>query len=140
MRKLLQGSASPQVNLSADEKLQLLNWVYRNAKHHWLSPNGPLRSSQEGGAHVAIIDDVCLSALALISKQHDSKRPVIFRNNLHVSHCSSASINNPRVDVLDFLWSSLKHVDILTYQAPSQIEDPFMPRSKVGYTLASVDK
>ncbi|KAJ5240702.1 uncharacterized protein N7469_002293 [Penicillium citrinum] len=44
------------------------------------------------------------------------------------------------VDVLGFLWSSLKHVDILTYQAPSQIEDPFMPRSKVGYTLASVDK
>lgn len=137
---MLQGSCSSEVELATDEKLQVLNWVHRNAEHHWLRNNGPLRQPQDGGVHVVIIEDESLSALALISKQHDPKRPVIFHIHNDVRVNSPASTNSPQSQAFDFIWSTLKHVDVLACQEPKSLESPLIPRRKVGYLLASVDR
>ncbi|CAG8086779.1 unnamed protein product [Penicillium nalgiovense] len=139
MQNMLQGNSTPGEDLTADEELQLLNWVYGNAKHHWLCYNGPLRPAQEGGVDVVIIDDPFLSALALISKQHDPKRPVIFHSHLNIHNVSDISADVPQSKVFDFLWSTLQHVDILACQALSTLESRLIPRKKVGYMLASLD-
>lgn len=136
----MQGSCSSQVKLTTDEKLQVLDWVHRNAETHWLCHSGPLRLPQDGGVHVVIIEDACLSALALISKQHDPKRPVIFHSHNDVHVDSPASTDSPQSQAFDFIWSTLKHVDVLACQGPKSLETPLIPRRKVGYLLASVDR
>lgn len=137
---MLQGSFSSEVELTTDEKLQVLNWVHRNAEHHWVCNNGPLRQPQDGGAHVVIIEDASLSALALISKQHDPKRPVIFHSQTDVRVNSPASTDSPQSQAFDFIWSTLKHTDVLACQKQKGLESPLIPRRKVGYLLASVDR
>jgi hypothetical protein len=140
IQNILKGISSPEEHLTMDEELQLLNWVYKNAKHHWLCYNGPLRRAQEGGVDIVIIDDPFLSSLALISKQHNPNRPVIFHNRMNIHIDPAASAGDARTEVFDFIWRTLQHVDILACQAPSTLESRLIPESKVGYTLATVDK
>jgi hypothetical protein len=140
MEKILQGISSPEEHLTIDEELQLLNWVHKNAKRHWLCYNGPLRRAQEGGVDIVIIDDLFLSALALISKQHNPKRPVIFHSRMNIYIDPAASPGDVRTEVFDFIWRTLYQVDILACQAPSTLESRLIPGNKVGYTLATIDK
>ncbi|KAJ5293561.1 hypothetical protein N7508_008382 [Penicillium antarcticum] len=140
MQRILQGISSPEEHITTDEELQLLNWVYKNAKHHWLCHNGPLRRAQEGGVDIVIIDDPFLSALALISKQHSPKRPVVFHSRMNIHIDPAASAGDARTEVFDFIWRTLRHVDILACQAPSKLKSRLIPEDKVFYTLATVDK
>jgi hypothetical protein len=140
MRNILEEISSPDEHITTDEELQLLNWVYKNAKHHWLCSNGPLRRVQEGGVDIVIVDDPFLSVLALISKQNDPKRPVIFHSRIDIPLDPAASNGQAKSEVYDFIWRTLQHVDILACRASGTLESPLIPRNKVGYMLASVDK
>ncbi|KAJ6038316.1 heat shock trehalose synthase [Penicillium canescens] len=140
MQKMLEGISTPENHLTTDEELQLLNWVYENAQHHWLRSNGPLRQAQDGGADVVIVDDPILSVLALISKQHDPKRPVIFHSRINMRIDPAVSGGLAKTEVFDFIWRTLQHADILACQALSTLESRLIPGNKVGYMLATVDK
>lgn len=140
LQNLLQGSSTHEEPLTTEEKLQLLNWVYRNAQHRWLSHGGPLRPRQAGGVNVVIISDPSLTALALISKQQDPKRPVIFESRMHIHKCPRGMVSDPQKEAFDFIWSTLSHADILACQAPSKLDSRLIPQSKVGYVMASVDR
>ncbi|KAJ5558862.1 heat shock trehalose synthase [Penicillium sp. DV-2018c] len=120
MQKMLEGISTPEEHLTTDEELQLLNWVYKNAKHHWLCSNGPLRRAQEG--------------------QHDPKRPVLFNSRINMPIDPAASDDQAKTAVFDFIWRTLQHVDILACQASSTLESGLIPGNKVGYMLATVDK
>ncbi len=52
IHNILQGVAEPDVRISAEEKQTLVDWIGDNAKRYWLSPGGPLRPAEEGGADV----------------------------------------------------------------------------------------
>jgi len=136
----LEGVPSTEEYLTTDEELQLLDWVYRNAKHHWMSHNGPLVSAEKGGVDLVVIDDPSLSSLAIMSKEHDHKRPVIFHSRMNIRDDLPESVGNLQTQVFEFIWSTLKHVDILACQATSTVASQLVPRSKVGYMLASTDK
>lgn len=140
MQKMLEGISTPEEHLTTDEELQLLNWVYENAQHHWLRSNGPLRRAQDGGADVVIVDDPFLSVLALISKQHDPKRPVIFHSRINMPIDPDVSGSLAKTEVFDFIWRTLQHADILACQALRTLESRLIPGNKVGHMLATVDK
>jgi hypothetical protein len=78
----------PSQPLTTDEELHILQWIDKSAKRYLLTKGGPLLPRSEGGADVVIISDAILSSLALIAKQLDPRRPVIFENHLHVYHDS----------------------------------------------------
>lgn len=55
VHNVLQGVAAPGLYISDAEKKTLMDWIEDNAKRYWLSPGGPLRPVEEGGADVIIV-------------------------------------------------------------------------------------
>ena len=55
VHNVLQGVAAPGLYITDEEKKTLMDWIEDNAKRYWLSPGGPLRPVEEGGADVIIV-------------------------------------------------------------------------------------
>lgn len=51
----LQGVEKPDDVLTDEHKDVLIDWMRDNANRYWLSPGGPLRKPEEGGADVIIV-------------------------------------------------------------------------------------
>jgi hypothetical protein len=101
----------------------------------------PCRS--EGGADVVIISDAILSSLALIAKQSDPRRPVIFENHLHVYHDSKHNGVDRRQtenQTFAFLRARVREVDLLVSQEPKAFAPPLMPMKQVGYMPVAADQ
>lgn len=92
----------------------------------------------EGGVDVIIISDPSLTPLALISKQQDFERPVIFDSRVHIY--SPSTVSGPQSEAFEFIWSTLSHADVFACQAPTELDSCLVPRNKVGYVMASVDR
>ncbi|KAJ5152548.1 hypothetical protein N7492_009828 [Penicillium capsulatum] len=140
LHSLLQRPQIREEPLTTDEELQLLNWVERNAERDFLGPNSPLCPPQEGGVDVVVISDPVLSALARISKQQCPTRPVIFSGRIDIHDSQSESTGNKQHDAFRFVWSTLNYADVFACQAPTQLDSRYVPKSKVGYVMASVDR
>ncbi|KKK21360.1 hypothetical protein ARAM_002646, partial [Aspergillus rambellii] len=140
MQDILQGVGGADEQLTTDEELRILEWVYTTAKRYWLNQGGPLRPIAEGGADVIVIDDGILSPLALISKQEDPTRPVVFENRLHIQEERVLNPASPQYQAWDFLRARLKHVDLLVCQEPREFCPSLMPEKKVGFVTAAVDQ
>lgn len=132
----------PSLPLTTDEELHILEWVYKTAERYWLTKGGPLIPKSEGGADVVIISDAILSSLALIAKQSDPRRPVIFENHLH--HHRSEHYREDRTQqdnqTFEFLRAQLREVDLLVSQEPEASAPRLMPMNQVGYIPVSVDQ
>lgn len=137
---MLRGSSNPELPLTAEDKIQLLDWVNRNAQDHWLKHQGPLRPRWEGGVDVVIISDPSLTPLALISKQQDFERPVIFDSRVDIHERLPGMVSGPQSEAFGFIWSTLCHADVFACQAPTELDSCLVPRNKVGYVMASVDR
>lgn len=94
----------------------------------------------EGGVDVVIISDPSLAPLALISKQQDFERPVIFDSRVHIHKCLPEMVSSPQSEAFGFIWSTLSHADVFACQAPTELDSDLVPRNKVGYVMASVDR
>lgn len=55
MHNILQGVSKPHEIINAEEKKMLVEWIEENANRYWLSPGGPLRPPEEGGADVIVV-------------------------------------------------------------------------------------
>jgi alpha,alpha-trehalose phosphorylase (configuration-retaining) len=55
MHNILQGVSKPGEWISAEDKKMLTDWIDDNASRYWLSPGGPLRPPEEGGADVIVV-------------------------------------------------------------------------------------
>lgn len=140
MENILHCANTQGAHLAVDEELRILEWVYTTAKRYWLNDDGPLRPRSKGGADVVVISDAILSPLALISKQSDPKRPVIFENRLHVHDGSVNDKSSAEYQTWDFLRARLKDVDLLVCQEPKGLAPPLMLGKDVGYISPAIDQ
>ncbi|QKX63329.1 uncharacterized protein TRUGW13939_10499 [Talaromyces rugulosus] len=145
VQRILHCVEAPSQPLSADEELGILEWVYKTAKRYWLTKGGPLLPASDGGADVVVISDAILSSLALIAKQSDPWRPVVFENRLHVHHWAEDRDNDDNRrrwenQTLEFLRARLKHVDLLVSQEPKAFAPSLLPMKQVGYIPVAIDQ
>jgi hypothetical protein len=140
VQRILHCVETPTQPLTADEELRILEWVYMTAQRYWLSKDGPLLPASEGGADVVVISDAILSSLALIAKQSDPRRPVIFENRLHVHHDIGSDRRQPENQTFEFLRERLRDVDLLVSQEPKACAPLLMPIKQVGYMPVAIDQ
>ncbi|KAL4749629.1 hypothetical protein BDW72DRAFT_131478 [Aspergillus terricola var. indicus] len=140
VQRILHCVETPTQPLTTDEELRILEWVYKTAQRYWLSKDGPLLPASEGGADVVVIGDAILSSLALIAKQSDPQRPVIFENRLHVHYGIDSDHRQPENQTFEFLRERLRDVDLLVSQEPKACAPRLMPIEQVGYMPVAVDQ
>jgi hypothetical protein len=140
MRDILEGLGNSLKCLSFDEELEILEWVYENARRYWLQHNGPLQPRSKGGVNVVVIDSAPLLSLALLSKQQDPGRPVLYENRLMVQNNMAEDSNSPSARVWDFVQTRSEHVDLLVSPIPKVLAPQILPRKRVGYIPVSVDQ
>ncbi|OGM43803.1 putative heat shock trehalose synthase [Aspergillus bombycis] len=140
MQDSLEGLNAPGDFLTIDEELLILQWVYENARRYRLCEDDPLQARSKGGADIVIIDDVSLTPAALLSKQIDPKRPVIFENRVQIQRSVLQDLRNLSTRPWDFLRERLKYVDLVVSQGPKELVPDIMPEKKVGYIPVSVDQ
>ncbi|KAE8330452.1 hypothetical protein BDV39DRAFT_170628 [Aspergillus sergii] len=94
MQDSLEGLCARDDPITIDEEMCILQWVYENARRYWLCEDDPLQARSKGGADIVVIDDVPLTPAALLSKQTDPGRPVIFENRLQVQRSALQDARN----------------------------------------------
>jgi hypothetical protein len=77
VHNILQGVSKLDEWISTEEKTTLTDWIQDNAKRYWLSPGGPLRPPEEGGANVIIVSYMV----------QDSERSVLTESRLMIPRC-----------------------------------------------------
>lgn len=75
-----------------------------------------------------------------MSKQQDFERPVIFDSRVDIHERLPGMVSGPRSEAFGFIWSTLCHADLFACQAPTELDSCPVPRNKVGYVMASVDR
>ncbi|KAM0088622.1 hypothetical protein ACP6JD_008022 [Aspergillus fumigatus] len=127
MRDILEGLDKSLGYLSFDEELEILEWVQENARRYWLLHNGPLQPRSKGGVDVLVIDSAPLLPLALLSKQQDPGRPVLYENRLMLQSNMAEYPNTPSARAWDFVQTRTEHVDLLV--------SPFRPSDETMIIL-----
>ncbi|GIJ89488.1 hypothetical protein Asppvi_008430 [Aspergillus pseudoviridinutans] len=140
MRDILDGLDNSLKHLSFDEELEILEWVYENARRYWLRHNGPLQPRSKGGVHVVVIDSAPLLPLALLSKQQDPGRPVLYENRLMFQNDMVVDPRSPSARVWDFVQKRASDVDLLVSSVPKELAPQVLPQKRVGYIPVSVDQ
>jgi hypothetical protein len=140
MRDILEGLDKSLGYLSFDEELEILEWVQENARRYWLLHNGPLQPRSKGGVDVLVIDSAPLLPLALLSKQQDPGRPVLYENRLMLQSNMAEYPNTPSARAWDFVQTRTEHVDLLVSPVPKLLAPQILPRKHVGYIPVSIDQ
>ncbi|GLA93918.1 hypothetical protein AtubIFM57143_000771 [Aspergillus tubingensis] len=140
MQDTLEGLGDPLSDITINDELLILDFAYSNARRYWLCENGPLRPRAEGGVDVVIIDSAPLLTLALLSKQQDPGRPVIFESSLQPQGESLNDPNSPQSRAWDFIRTRLTHVDLVVSLLPKELAPRIMLEENVGYMSFSIDQ
>ncbi|GIJ98882.1 hypothetical protein Aspvir_001004 [Aspergillus viridinutans] len=140
MRDTLEGLDDSLNYLSFDEELEILEWVYENARRYWLRHSGPLQPRSKGGIDLVVIDSAPLLPLALLSKQQDPGRPVLYENRLMFQNGMAVDPSGPSARAWDFVQTRSSDVDLLVSPVPPELAPQILPRKSVGYIPVSVDQ
>ncbi|KAI3058669.1 hypothetical protein CBS147353_10701 [Aspergillus niger] len=140
MQDTLEGLGDTLSDITVNDELLILDFAYTNARRYWLCENGPLRPRAEGGVDVVIIDSAPLLTLALLSKQQDPERPVIFESSLQAHGDSLGDPNSPQSRAWDFIRTGLTQVDLVVSLLPKELAPRIMAEDNVGYMSFSVDQ
>ncbi|KAK4131279.1 glycosyltransferase family 4 protein [Trichocladium antarcticum] len=139
IHNILQGVSHPDQRILAEEKQAILDWINENATRYWFSEGGPLRSPEEGGADIVIIDDPQMPGLIPLIKKATPDRPVLYRSHIQIRSDLVAKEGSPQADIWDFLWSNIQGCDMFISH-PIPIFVPHnVPREKVVYLPATTD-
>jgi len=139
IHNILQGVAEEGVRITAEEKQVLVDWIGDNAKRYWLSPGGPLRPAEEGGADVIMIDDPQMPGLIPLIKKLTPNRPVLYRSHIQIRGDLAVQEGTPQADVWQFLWQNIKLADMfISHPIPSFVPSN-VPASSVAYLPATTD-
>ncbi|GLB09741.1 hypothetical protein AtubIFM57258_005668 [Aspergillus tubingensis] len=136
---ILQGVAAPDERLSNEDWEKVIDWINENAKRYWLSPGGPLRPPEEGGADVIIIDDPQMPALIPIAKKLAPNRPVIFRSHIQIRSDLIDQPGSPQADTWSWIWKQVQQADLFISHPVSIFVPKDVPDEMVGYMPASTD-
>ncbi|GKZ90577.1 hypothetical protein AnigIFM59636_002496 [Aspergillus niger] len=139
MQDTLEGLGDTSSDISVKDELLILDFAQVNARRDRLCPDGPLRP-HEGGVDVVIIDSAPLLTLALLSKQLDPERPVIFGSSLQPQGDSLEGTNRPRSRAWDSIRTRLTHVDLVVSLLPKELAPGILAEESVGYMSFSVDQ
>ncbi|RHZ45094.1 putative heat shock trehalose synthase [Aspergillus thermomutatus] len=140
MRDILEGLNDSLKYLSVDDELEILEWVYENGRRYWLRHNGPLLPRSKGGVDVVVIDSAPLLTLALLSKQQDPQRPVLYENRLMLQNSIVEDPNSPSARAWDFIQTRLEHVDLVVSPVPNPLAPHILPRKHIGFIPVCVDQ
>ncbi|KAI1434011.1 glycosyltransferase family 4 protein [Xylaria sp. CBS 124048] len=132
MHNILQGVSQPGQRLSEDERDMISEWISHNAEGSWLSPGGPLRPVEEGGAHVIVVDDPQMPTLIPLIKILTPNRPVIFRSHIQIRGDLINLEGSPQREAWDFLWEGIRLSDLfISHPIPG-----FVPKEVGGDMVA----
>ncbi|RFU31921.1 hypothetical protein B7463_g4431, partial [Scytalidium lignicola] len=135
----LQGVEKPDNVVRQEDKDLLVDWIKDNATRYWLSPGGPLRKPEEGGADVIIIDDPQMPGLIPLIKEITPDRPVLYRSHIQVRSDLCDTENTPQAAIWDFLWNRIEQADMFISHPMPEFVPKTVPRSKVAYLPATTD-
>ncbi|KAJ4165818.1 hypothetical protein LMH87_007432 [Akanthomyces muscarius] len=136
---LRRGVAEPDQHVTAEDKAAVIEWITDNAQRYWLNEGGPLRSPEDGGANIIIIDDPQMIGLIPIIKDATVPRPVLFRSHIQIRSDLVSKPGTPQADVWNFIWSHVKKADIfISHPIPCFVPET-VPPEKVAYLPASSD-
>ncbi|TAQ85383.1 hypothetical protein B7494_g6288 [Chlorociboria aeruginascens] len=139
VHNILQGVSKPDEWISTEDKKTLTDWIEDNAKRYWLSPGGPLRPPEEGGADVIMIDDPQMPGLIPLIKELTPDRPVLYRSHIQIRSDLAEKEGTPQQNVWQFLWDNIQHADMfISHPIPSFVPKN-VPRSKVTFLPATTD-
>jgi hypothetical protein len=139
VHNILQGVAPPDVRISDEEKKTLTGWITDNAKRYWLSPGGPLRPAEEGGADVIFIDDPQMPGLIPLIKALTPNRPVLYRSHIQIRADLAMTAGTSQSDIWQYLWSNIKLSDMfISHPIPAFVPSS-VPPSTVAYLPATTD-
>lgn len=139
IHNILQGVSKPDERISTAEKDLITNWIQDNADRYWLSPGGPLRPVEEGGADVIMIDDPQMPGLIPLIKRLTPNRPVLYRSHIQIRSDLVMKQGSPQADIWGFLWGNIKLADMfISHPIPSFVPEN-VPRAKVAYLPATTD-
>ncbi|OIW25617.1 glycosyltransferase family 4 protein [Coniochaeta ligniaria NRRL 30616] len=139
VHNILQGVSHPDQRITAEEKQAILDWITENATRYWFSEGGPLRSVEEGGADVIMIDDPQMPGLIPMIKKLTPDRPVLYRSHIQIRSDLVAKAGSPQADIWDFLWSNIKEADMFISHPIPVFVPHTVPREKVVYFPATTD-
>lgn len=125
--------------MSNEDWDKVIDWINENAKRYWLSPGGPLRPPEEGGADVIIIDDPQMPALIPIAKKLAPNRPVIFRSHIQIRSDLIDQPGSPQADTWSWIWKQVQQADLFISHPVSIFVPKDVPNEMVGYMPASTD-
>ncbi|KAI1174233.1 glycosyltransferase family 4 protein [Nemania sp. FL0916] len=139
MHNILQGVSKPGKRLTKDEQDAITDWITHNADIYWLSPGGPLRPSEEGGAHIIVVDDPQMPTLIPLIKKISPDRPVIYRSHIQIRSDLIEKEDSPQREVWNFLWEAIRLSDVFISHPIPKFVPKEIPRSMVAYMPATTD-
>ncbi|KAI1823935.1 glycosyltransferase family 4 protein [Xylaria intraflava] len=139
MHNILQGVSHPGQRLTEDERDMISEWISHNAESNWLSPGGPLRPVEEGGAHIIVIDDPQMPTLIPLIKTLTPNRPVIFRSHIQIRGDLIRLEGSPQREVWEFLWAAIRLSDLfISHPIPDFVPEE-VNGNMVAYMPATTD-
>ncbi|KAI2622270.1 glycosyltransferase family 4 protein [Xylaria nigripes] len=139
MHNILQGVSQAGERLTEDERDMISEWISQNAERSWLSPGGPLRPIEEGGAHVIVIDDPQMPTLIPLIKILTPNRPVIFRSHIQIRGDLVNLEGSPQKEVWKFLWEAIRYSDLFISHPIPEFVPTVIDKKMVAYMPASTD-
>ncbi|KAI0433619.1 glycosyltransferase family 4 protein [Xylaria sp. FL1042] len=139
MHNILQGVNKPDNRLTKDKQDAITDWIAHNAHTYWLSPGGPLRPVEEGGAHVIVVDDPQMPTLIPLIKQLTPNRPVIFRSHIQIRSDLIAEKGSPQEEAWGFLWKAIRLSDLFISHPIPEFVPRDIPKKMVAYMPATTD-
>ncbi|KAI0099141.1 glycosyltransferase family 4 protein [Nemania sp. FL0031] len=139
MHNILQGVNKPGKRLTQDEQDAITDWITHNAQTYWLSPGGPLRPAEEGGAHIIVIDDPQMPTLIPLVKKLTPDRPVIYRSHIQIRSDLIEAKDSPQNEAWGFLWEAIRLSDLFISHPIPEFVPKEIPRAMVAYMPATTD-
>ncbi|OOQ87887.1 Trehalose phosphorylase [Penicillium brasilianum] len=136
---ILQGIASPDERLSADDRSLLTAWIEENATRYWTVRGGPLCPPAEGGADVLIVDDPQMPGLIPVAKRLAPERPIIFRSHIQIRSNLVDEPETSQSEAWKYLWGNAKLADCFITHPVSEFVPRDVPSEIVGYMPAATD-
>ncbi|KAI0401725.1 glycosyltransferase family 4 protein [Xylaria palmicola] len=139
MHNILQGVSAPGKRLTKEEQAAITDWIRHNAESYWFSPGGPLQPSEDGGAHVVVIDDPQMPTLIPLIKDLTPERPVIYRSHIQIRTDLIQQADSPQKEAWDFLWRAIRQADLFISHPIPQFVPKEIPKDMVAYMPATTD-
>ncbi|KAF7363317.1 Trehalose phosphorylase [Mycena sanguinolenta] len=132
---ILQGVASPDLRLTAENKRGFDEWILKNGLR-WTAEGGPLA---KGGVDVAFIDDPQMPGLIPLIKKVRPELPIIYRSHIEIRSDLVHVAGSPQEEVWQYLWNNIQLADLFISHPVNKFVPNDVPLSKLALLGAATD-